>query len=463
MKVKTRKHVLLSFLVILLGTILFSVQTVLPGNPAGDTTGQTTASQVQNNQQPDPQNSSSQAQTNSEALSYYEQGLKLYYQKDLNQALTLFNKALSLDPNCYQALNAKGATYAFQGRHTEGIDLIKQALTLKPDFEYGHFNLGLANELAGNWNTAISAYQTALRYDSRDAWAYYGIASIYGRQGNVDQTVTYLKQAIDIEPDARETAKAEHDFDPVRKSAKFQALLKPASSTSGANTASSSEKTSSIPVLYYHSVLTQKGNALRVPPEQFEEQMRYLAEHGYNVITIAQLEQHIKGAGQVPPKPFVITFDDGYEDNYTKAFPILQKYRFVATVFMVSDFINGKGYLSAEQLLALQSAGWTIGGHSATHPEFNKVKPEVFTAELKVSTEKLKNILGQDIVYYAYPFGKYNDGMIKELQKEGYRMAFTTKKGWINSRQNLFLLPRVNCYADMGMDEFIKRVTNPDY
>ncbi len=160
-----------------------------------------------------------------QALSFYNQGLKLYYQRDFPNALTLFNKALTLDSNCYQALNGKGATYAFQGRYAEGLALINQALRINPDFEYGYFNLGLANELARNWNAAISAYQTAIKLDAHDAWAYYGIASIYGRQGNVTQTVAYLKQAIVIEPDAKETAKTEHDFNPVRNSSEFQALI----------------------------------------------------------------------------------------------------------------------------------------------------------------------------------------------------------------------------------------------
>lgn len=161
-----------------------------------------------------------------QAVNLYDQGLKLYYARDFNQALELFNRALQLDPGCYQALNGKGAAYAFLGKHTEGISLINQALFLKPDFEYAQFNLGLAYELAGSWDKAINAYEKAIKLDPQDAWAYYGIASIYGRQGNVEKTVEYLSKAIKIEPDAKQTAKTERDFDNVRNSSAFQDLLK---------------------------------------------------------------------------------------------------------------------------------------------------------------------------------------------------------------------------------------------
>jgi peptidoglycan/xylan/chitin deacetylase (PgdA/CDA1 family)/Flp pilus assembly protein TadD len=438
--------------------------TQVQSSPASDLQASSPEAEAQAHSSPAQAGSTPADADTTQALSYYEQGLKLYYQKSFPQALALFNQALALDANCYQALNSKGATYAFQGRHSEGIALIKQALALKPDFEYGYFNLGLANELAGNWDAAIAAYQTALRYDSHDAWAYYGIASIYGRQGNVDQTVVYLQQAIANEPDARETAKTEPDFDPVRHSTKFQALLQPGSALTSQKSTSSPLRTEpAIPVLYYHSILTEKGNPVRMPPEQFADQMRYLAANGYHVLTPAQLDQALAGNGQIPSKPFMITLDDGYADNYTNAFPILQKYGFVATVFMVTDYIDGSGYLSTDQLQRLQAAGWTIGGHTQTHPDLCTLKPEEIEKELTVSRETLKNILGQDVLYFAYPYGKYNQTVMKKVQQDGYRLAFTTEKGWVSPGQNLMLLPRVYCYANMGMDEFIKRVTHPDY
>ncbi len=163
--------------------------------------------------------------TNADALKLYEQGLKLYYKREFPEALTFLDKALAIDTRCYQALNAKGATYAFQGKYDEGLALIKQALEINPTFVYGHFNLGLANELAGRWDPAISAYQEALRLDKQDVWSYYGIASIYGRLGNAAKVLEYLEQAIALDPGVKEVAREEKDFDPVRLDPRFQQLV----------------------------------------------------------------------------------------------------------------------------------------------------------------------------------------------------------------------------------------------
>lgn len=161
------------------------------------------------------------------ALALYDQGLKLYYKRQFSESLVLFNQALAIDAQCYEALNAKGATLAFQGRYDQGLALIQQALDLNPLFVYGHFNRGLANELAGRWDPAIAAYQKALQLDNRDSWSYYGIASIYGRLGNIDKVLEYLKPAISLNPDVKEVARNEHDFVPVREDPRFQTLVKP--------------------------------------------------------------------------------------------------------------------------------------------------------------------------------------------------------------------------------------------
>ncbi|MFZ3129526.1 MAG: tetratricopeptide repeat protein, partial [Desulfosporosinus sp.] len=165
--------------------------------------------------------------SDSKALALYDQGLKLYYQRQFPEALVLLNQALAVDAQCYEALNAKGATLAFQGRYDQGLALIQQALDLNPSFVYGHFNQGLANELAGRWDPSIAAYQKALQLDDRNTWSYYGIASIYGRLGNIDKVLEYLQPAITLDPDVKEAACDEKDFASVRKDPRFQALVKP--------------------------------------------------------------------------------------------------------------------------------------------------------------------------------------------------------------------------------------------
>lgn len=165
--------------------------------------------------------------SDSQALAKYDQGLKLYYQRQFPEALQLFNQALAIDALCYEALNGKGATLAFQGKYDQGLALIQQALDLNPSFVYANFNQGLAYELAGRWDQAISSYHRALQLDNRDTWSYYGIASVYGRQGKIDKVLEYLQPAINLDPDVKEVARNEHDFFPVREDPRFQALVKP--------------------------------------------------------------------------------------------------------------------------------------------------------------------------------------------------------------------------------------------
>lgn len=165
--------------------------------------------------------------SDSKALALYDQGLKLYYQRQFPESLVLFNQALAIDAQCYEALNAKGATLAFQGHYDQGLTLIQQALDLNPLFVYGHFNQGLANELASRWDPAIAAYQQALQLDNRDTWSYYGIASIYGRLGKIDKVLEYLRPAIALNPDVKEVAREERDFAPVRNDPRFQTLVNP--------------------------------------------------------------------------------------------------------------------------------------------------------------------------------------------------------------------------------------------
>ncbi|KJR47854.1 TPR repeat [Desulfosporosinus sp. I2] len=165
--------------------------------------------------------------SDSQALACYNQGLKLYYQRQFPEAIELFNQALAIDTLCYEALNAKGATFAFQGKYDQGLALIQQALDLNPAFVYANFNQGLAYELAGRWDQAISSYQKALELDNRDTWSYYGIASVYGRQGKMEKVLEYLQPAISLDPEVKEVARDEHDFLSVREDPRFQALVKP--------------------------------------------------------------------------------------------------------------------------------------------------------------------------------------------------------------------------------------------
>ncbi|MHB1405213.1 MAG: polysaccharide deacetylase family protein [Desulfitobacteriaceae bacterium] len=221
-------------------------------------------------------------------------------------------------------------------------------------------------------------------------------------------------------------------------------------------------KNISIPVVYYHAVKTVPKNQLCMPPEQLEEQMKYLYDNQFQSVNLNELYDFYYGNGTLPDKPIVITFDDGYKDNYTNALPILSKYGFTATVF-VTVGQDGSDFLTREEMKELLEAGWEIESHTMTHPELSKLDQEKLKWELQKSKEVLERDLGQEVKFLAYPYGDFNDAVIKTAQEAGYLMAFTTHAGWSVREMNPLRVSRVYLYANMGLKEFARRIENPEY
>lgn len=220
---------------------------------------------------------------------------------------------------------------------------------------------------------------------------------------------------------------------------------------------------SGLPILYYHSIEQEAGNPLRIPPEQFEAQMKYLSDEGYETIKLSDLPSYFSGAKAMPPKPVIITFDDGYADNYTNAYPIMQKYGFTGTVFMVAEYLDGDGYLTTSQLQEMLAAGWEVGGHTVTHPHLGELERPELEYELSYGKLLLEQKLGYEVKSFAYPYGEYTAEVVRMVEEAGYDSGVTINRGWARPEHSPLLWSRVYCYADMGMEEFIKRVTRPDY
>ncbi|MDR3288270.1 MAG: polysaccharide deacetylase family protein [Peptococcaceae bacterium] len=218
-----------------------------------------------------------------------------------------------------------------------------------------------------------------------------------------------------------------------------------------------------VPVLYYHSVRIEAGNELCMPPAQLEEQMKFLADNHYQGITLDELYDGLYGTGGLPAKPVVITFDDGYQDNYQNAWPVLQKYGYTATVFIITDYIGEQGYLSAPELKALQENGWRLEGHSATHPYLTEATAAALEEELAGSKAVLEAQLDRPVKFFAYPFGVFDERVAQAVKDSGYTMAVTTERGWAHRDEDPMRVKRVYCYADMGIAEFERRLTDPAY
>lgn len=216
-----------------------------------------------------------------------------------------------------------------------------------------------------------------------------------------------------------------------------------------------------IPVLMYHSIAYEKGNALRIPKDKFRLQMKYLKDNGYTTLTLNDLYSNIVFCSPLPEKPIVLTLDDGYVDNYINALPVLKEFNFKATVFMITSCIDrDKRYLTSAQLKEMDSSGMDIESHTISHPELNKLSYDKQLAELKDSKAVLEKFLNREVPYLAYPYGKFNDDTLKITEALGYKMAFSTITGYASKSNGLYKLHRLYVSNDYSMDHF-KRMVCP--
>jgi len=210
-----------------------------------------------------------------------------------------------------------------------------------------------------------------------------------------------------------------------------------------------------IPILMYHSISYEKGNALRIPKESFRNQMRYLKDNNYTTLSLDELYAYMKMGKKLPAKSIVITFDDGYKDNYTNAFPILEEFKFKATVFVITNAIDkDKNYLTSNEIKLMDKNNMRIESHTASHEHLDKIpyKDEVTT--MTTSKSNLEKILGREINYIAYPYGEYNSDTIKAAKQSGYKLAFSTEFGWINKNNNIYSLGRIYISSFYNLESF---------
>ena len=212
-----------------------------------------------------------------------------------------------------------------------------------------------------------------------------------------------------------------------------------------------------IPILMYHSVDSiNRGEGLRslhVPKWLFKLQLFILNLLGYRGLDMDRLLPYLKG--EKTGKVFGITFDDGYENNYLNALPILMKYKFSATCYVIADNIGGdnywdikKGFLPHKMMTHAQIRNWinsgmTIGSHSLNHIKLTETDASVMKKEILESKSTLEKEFSIKINHFCYPFGSFNSDTEKFVKFAGYKSAVTVSRGVETSNSNLFRLSRV--------------------
>lgn len=154
----------------------------------------------------------------------YNSASSAFFEKKYSDAIRLSDEIIAEDIGNYKAYNIKGIALCYSGKFNEGVESIDKSLELKGDYGYARFNKALAYELFGHYDKALEWYDKALEVEDY-VWSYYGKASIYGRKGDIANTVKYLKIAIEKNPDVKGAAAEEQDFNNVRQSKEFQDLI----------------------------------------------------------------------------------------------------------------------------------------------------------------------------------------------------------------------------------------------
>ena len=220
--------------------------------------------------------------------------------------------------------------------------------------------------------------------------------------------------------------------------------------------------TAHVPILMYHHAAppadprNERESRLAVPPAQLEDELAYFQRAGYTTITLDDLEAALREGVALPDKPVILTFDDGYVDFYTNAYPLLKRYNAKATIYIISGRVGKPGYLTWDELRELAASPLiTIGGHTRTHPQLAQQKPERVWDELDGGKADLEQQLHLTVHHLAYPSGSYNTATIEQAQKSGYETAVTVHYGIKERADKLLELPRVFVSGGEPIDDLI--------
>ena len=221
-----------------------------------------------------------------------------------------------------------------------------------------------------------------------------------------------------------------------------------------------------VPILMYHHIQDAPpgSNAVRrdlsVSPQNFEAQLRYLQQEGYQTVGLYDLVLHLTVGQPLPERPIILTFDDGYADAYTRAFPLLQHYGFTGTFFLTSAPIdaNNTAFLSWDNVREMHEAGMAMEVHSYDHSDLRSRGYQFLVYQTLGPKEAIEERTGSRCRFFAYPSGRYDDHVIDVLRSAHYWGAVAIEQGATHSSDGLFHLRRVRIQGNDALSDFVHKL-----
>ncbi len=217
------------------------------------------------------------------------------------------------------------------------------------------------------------------------------------------------------------------------------------------------------PILLYHFVgrhtMEYGGRStsrFNVTAADFDAQLAILQQLGYQTVTISEISAALSGTLTLPARPVALTVDDGWAENYTVIFPLLQKYGMRATFYIPSTYPIGGRFVTWEQLQAMVAAGMEVGSHTRKHVNLRAVSGTTAWYELDQSKKTLEEKLGVSIVSVAYPYGNYAGSTLGLAQKAGYQAAVALGGTLQHSEATRYTLARREVFGTKPLTEFVK-------
>ena len=238
---------------------------------------------------------------------------------------------------------------------------------------------------------------------------------------------------------------------------------------SGSNVVPVGKASVQVPILMYHYIrplpdpsLDRLGHNLSVSPGDFTAQMDWLRDNGFNPVTISDLRAYLDGKRALPGRPVVLTFDDGYLDFYTTAWPILKQHHFKSVAYIVSGFAQDPrtNYMNAEQVREVARAGVEIGSHTVTHADLVRTPPSEVVWQLTESKRVLEGMIGGPVDDFCYPAGRFDPSVVQAVRDAGYQSATTTHDGATHDLNGRFTWDRVRVEGGEPLDLFAKSLAS---